>query len=55
MITFSLLSRNYFVQSSTIRTRPVFIGAGKSVGPLESNFKRAEVGIVSVDEYHEML
>jgi len=52
---FSLLSRNYFVQSSATKARSVFIRAGKSVGPLESNPKRAEAGVVPVDEYYKVL
>ncbi len=54
-MTFSLLSRNCFVRSFAIGVRLVFIGAGKFVGPLGSNPKRAEAGVVPVDECHEVL
>ncbi len=52
---FSFLSYNYFVRSSIVGVRLVFIGINKFVDPLKSNLKKTEVGVVLVDEYYKML
>ncbi len=52
---FSLLSRNYFVQSFIAKVRPVFIKVDKFAGPLGSNPKKAETEMVSIDEYYKVL
>jgi len=52
---FFFLSCNYFIRSSIIKVRLIFIKIDKSIDPLESNLKRAEAGIVPVDKYHEIL
>ena len=54
-MTFSFLSHNYFIQSSIVGIRLVFIEVGKFVDPLRSNLKKAEIGVVLVDEYYKML
>ena len=52
---FFLLFYNCFIWSSIIRIQLVFIGVGKSIGFLGLNPKRAETGVVPVDEYYKML
>ncbi len=52
---FSFLFCNCFIQSSVVRIQLVFIKTSKSIGLLKSNLKKVEIGVVSVDEYYEML
>ena len=52
---FFLLFRNCFVRSFIVKVRFVFIKASKSISLLKSNLKKAEVRVVSVDEYYKIL
>ncbi len=54
-MTFSLLSRNYFIRSSITKVQLVFIKTNKSINPLGSNLKRTETKVVPIDKYYKML